>query len=59
MRKRNLKSRIAFNSYAVNSRGEVIPVTSINLFGASEGESRTNDRKAFASLKNIRQLRLL
>lgn len=53
--------RMSFNTYGVNSRGEVIPVKSFG-FGLSSDQSEELTNKAIkraASLKNIKSLRYL
>lgn len=42
---------VAFNSYLVNERGEVIPVKSFNFNRASESDSKKYDEIAFAKAK--------
>ena len=52
------KSRLSFTSYGVNSRGEVIPVTSFNLgFGKLSAEE-SNELSASAIAKARREVKL-
>ena len=58
-RKINRQARLNFSSYAVNSRGEVIPVISKTFGKVSEGESKTYDQIALRKLSEIRSIKLL
>lgn len=60
---RHNRIRLAFSSYGVNSRGEVIPVHSIG-FGLTESQANELSDKAITkvrdmSLKNIKSLSYL